>query len=316
MAYGKRAKIAVIFTFGLMVLVGCNQSSQKQSTTPTSISDSIPTASLLHPSYTPQPTTPVPTQSLTPAADLVGGSTMISPKDGMVLVYIPAGDFLMGSTGEDPDDALDEFPQHTVTLDAYWMDLTEVTNAMYQLCVKEGGCEPPSGNESYSRETYFADEQFDDYPVIYVSWVDAKAYCEWVGRRLPTEAEWEKAARGEDGRIYPWGSGINCQKANYWGQEGGCTGDTTPVGSYPDGASPYGVLDMAGNVWEWVSSIYKPYPYNPGDGREEMDSSKPRLLRGGSWYYATSKIVRTASRSRSDPGYTFFGVGFRCASSP
>ena len=177
-------------------------------------------------------------------------TTMVSEKDDMVLVYVPEGDFLMGSNDTEIHDAQ---PQHTVYLDAFWIDQTEVTNGMYEKCVEAGACEPPSKTMSKTRDSYYGNSQYADYPVIFIDFYSAETYCEWVERRLPTEAEWEKAARGTDGQEYPWGEGIDSSLANY----GDNVGDTTEVGSYPDGASPYGALDMAGNVEELVADRYE-----------------------------------------------------------
>ena len=257
------------------------------------------------PSHTPTPRPPTATPSLTPPPTLGIGSTMTSTIDGMVQVYVPAGPFTMGSDNGDSD----EKPVHTVTLDAFWIDRTEVTNSMYAQCVAEGDCQPPGNNGSYNRSSYYGDASYADYPVIYVSWNDARAYCEWTGRRLPTEAEWEKAARGTDGRTYPWGEEVSCEQANY---NVSCVGDTTEVGSYPDGASPYGALDMAGNVWEWTLSLYQPYPYNPDDGRENLNGTNVLALRGGSWF-SNANYIRAASRLNNAPAYRSDDLGFRCA---
>ena len=216
--------------------------------------------------------------------------------DGMV--EVPAGEFEMGSV----DDGIGDV--HTVYLDAFWIDQTEVTNAMYVECVSAGACEEPYSSESYTRNSYYGNSEYDDYPVIYIDWFSAEAYCEWAGQRLPTEAEWEKAARGTDGRSYPWGEGVDCNLANY--KE--CIGDTSPVGSYPDGASPYGALDMAGNVWEWTSTIYEPSSHDANDGREY------RVLRGGAWAYDDFP-VRSASRYWANPNGAYEVHGFRCATS-
>ena len=225
----------------------------------------------------------------------------------MMMVYVPEGEFEMGQDGVAE-------PVHTVYLDAFWIDRTEVTNRMYAQCVAAKACDAPSDSVSYTRDHYYGSPEYDDYPVIYVDWYKAKAYCEWTGRRLPTEAEWEKAARGTDGRTYPWGEDVNCELANY---DPGtrCVGDTSKVGSYPEGASPYGALDMAGNVWEWVSTLYDEYPYEANDGREDLDASGLRVLRGGSWRYSDHS-ARAAYRYRVNPDGSNYRNGFRCATSP
>ncbi len=206
----------------------------------------------------------------TPIPTLGIGSTLVREQNRMVMVYIPDGNFSMGSNDGD------EQPVHTVTLDAFWIDKTEVTNTMYDACVQAGICDLPNvvddcGNTSYG-----------SHPVVFVSWFDAKTYCEWVDARLPTEAEWEKAARGTDGRPYPWGNANpTSQVANYDSN----IGDTSLVGKYPQGASPYGVLDMAGNVWEWVSDWYDENYYRTllSDNPMGPTSGNYRVLRGGSW---------------------------------
>ncbi|MBI4630649.1 MAG: SUMF1/EgtB/PvdO family nonheme iron enzyme [Chloroflexi bacterium] len=248
--------------------------------------------------------TPIPT----PIPTLGIGSTQVSKIDGMVQVYVPAGVFTMGSDSGDSD----EKPVHTVMLDAFWIDKSEVTNAMYALCVKAGKCPLPQYPKSSTRTAYFSNPQYDNYPVIYVTWENANTYCSWTGRRLPSETEWEKAARGVDGRTYPWGNlALDKDKLNYNSN----VGDTTEVGKYPSGASPYGTLDMAGNVWERVQSKYKAYPYNANDGREKLDGSDPRVVRGGAWIN-NGFNVRASNRDRLELTITHDTVGFRCASSP
>jgi len=190
------------------------------------------------------------------------------------------------------------------------MDVYEVTNALYEACVTAKVCDPPHETKSRTRDNYYGNSEFDAYPVIYVDWNMAKNYCEWRAGRLPTEAEWEKAAHGTDGRVYPWGNSISCSFANYYN----CTGDTTKVGSYANGASPYGVFDMAGNVWEWVSSLYQSYPYSATDGRENLTASGSRALRGGAWDNYDFDM-RASYRDRLVP-FNFLGdVGFRCSRS-
>ncbi|MGH2619751.1 MAG: formylglycine-generating enzyme family protein, partial [Anaerolineales bacterium] len=206
----------------------------------------------LPPSPTPEPTTVIPpTETSAPTAGPL--ATEAPAPAGMV--FVPAGPFEMGSNSGDNS----ERPVHTVTLDAFWIDRTEVTNAMYEMCVNAGACESPGRTESYSRSSYHGDSQFANYPVIFVSWYDAKASCEWAGRRLPTEAEWEKAARGKDGRTFPWGNASPDANLLNFDLD---VGDTTETGEYPAGASPYGALDMAGNVWEWVNDWYEETYYS------------------------------------------------------
>ncbi len=250
-----------------------------------------------------------PIDTITPVYEI--GSTMVSLKDGMAMVYIPEGEFLMGS--EDGDS--DEKPEHTVYLNAYWIDQTEVTNAQYQQCVKDGACSSPYRSSSYSRNNYYGNSTYADYPVIYVNWNQANDYCEWAGRRLPTEAEWEKAARGTDGRTYPWGEeSPNADLANYNIN----VGDTTEVGSYPAGASPYGTLDMAGNVWEWVADWYggSYYDSSPLENPQGPASGDYRVVRGGSWDLHEG-YLRTANRLNLVYDNSYYSYpGFRCALSP
>ncbi len=250
--------------------------------------------------------TPPPTPTPTPQP--------VSEKDGMVMVFVPAGDFLMGSSNSDSLASGDEKPQHTVYLDSFWIDKTEVTNAMYAKCVSAGACQPPSNTSSITRNSYYGNSQYDNYPVIYVSWNDATAYCQWAGLRLPIEAEWEKAARGTDGRIYPWGNASPDSTLLNFSQN---TGDTTEVGSYPSGASPYGALDMAGNVWEWVNDWYNENYYSNSSSANPQGPSSGdyRVLRGGSWG-ADVDVGRAAQRKRYMPTFGNDYIGFRCARSP
>jgi formylglycine-generating enzyme required for sulfatase activity len=230
-------------------------------------------------------------------------------------VFVPAGEFIMGFSEGDTDAFDSEKPQHTVYLDAYWIDRVETTNAAYSQCIEAGACAASHPSDSYSRASYFANPEYDNYPVIYVSWADARAYCQWAGGRLPTEAEWEKAARGTDGRAYPWGyEPPDCDRLNYTGPDGRCVGDTTAVGAYPTGASPYGALDMAGNVAEWVADWYDEATYASSPVRNPTGpvSGQEHVIRGGSWGVDKGD-VRAAHRF-GYPGADVI-IGFRCARS-
>jgi serine/threonine-protein kinase len=240
----------------------------------------------------------------------VSVTSRVSATDGMTQVYVPAGSFTMGSDSGSSN----EKPAHAVTLNAFWIDQTEVTNAMYALCVKAGKCPQPSSLESYKRDRYYGNSGFDNYPVIYVSWDNANAYCKWANRRLPSEAEWEKAARGADGRIYPWGNAFDAARLNSYE---GKAGDTTEVGKYPGGVSPYGALDMAGNVWEWVNDWYDEtyYSKSPPQNPTGPTSGQYRVLRGGAWYNSDDD-ARVSYRNGNDPSYSYDALGFRCVSSP
>jgi formylglycine-generating enzyme required for sulfatase activity len=257
---------------------------------------------------------PTPTQIVldSPACTAIG-ETWTRPSDGAKMVCVPAGEFLMGSTEAEIAAAIaecsgplckkfsNEAPQHTVILDAYWIDQTEVTNAQYLACVSAGVC-------GWTRRYSDVAQDKPDLPVAGVTGENARTYAAWVGGRLPTEAEWEKAARGTDGRIYPWGNNPpDCSLANI----ADCQTGLVAVGSYPAGASPYGALDMAGNVWEWVADWYAEdyYVSSPERNPQGPETGADGILRGGAlgevWY------ARSACRSNFPPGNGNQAIGFR-----
>ena len=251
--------------------------------------------------------------------------TKTSTTDNSVFVLVPEGEFIMGSDPDDPYFWGAEMPKHDVYLNAFWIQITEVTNSMYRACVDEGSCSSPSETSSRTHKDYFENESYNDYPAINVTYKGAVSYCAWVGGRLPTEAEWEKAARGTDGSLFPWGNDdiqdnfanlcdANCTNLDTpeFGLNDGYA-DVAPVGSFPAGTSPYGALDMAGNVWEWIRDWYdeKYYASSPARNPENTKDSGPRVLRGGSWNYGASNV--RASNRWSIPDYRIVDVGFRCA---
>jgi formylglycine-generating enzyme required for sulfatase activity len=234
--------------------------------------------------------------------------------DNAGMVNVPAGEFKMGSDNSAKEAEGNEKPQHTVYLNAFSIDKFEVTNALYKRCVDAGKCTAPANTISATRSSYYGNAAFDNYPVIYVNWNQAKTYCEWTGKRLPTEAEWEKAARGADGRIYPWGNSFDKTLLN---SSEDSKGDTTVVGSYPGGASPYGIMDLSGNAWEWVADWHGEnyYASSPRNNPTGPSFGRSRVLRGGAWNY-NSPFARAAARIYAEPTYFAYNVGIRCARSP
>lgn len=237
-------------------------------------------------------------------------ATQVSTIDGMTMVYVPSGEFIMGSDAY----SVNEKPAHIVALNVFWIDQYEITNEMYAICINKGICSPPSENSSRLREDYFVNDEFSDFPVINVSWANASTYCNWAGRRLPTEAEWEKAARGVDGRTYPWGERIDCQMANFLVGGSLCLGDTMRVRSFQIGISPYGAYDMAGNVSEWVHDWYDAAYFmdSPVTNPVGPQTGTYRVVKGGSAasFYTG---VRVTSRFPTLPQVTSNFLGFRCA---
>lgn len=264
------------------------------------------------------PAAPVQDSSST-AASPANEQTQISQKDGMTMVFVPEGEFTMGSDAGEPN----EKPVHTVFLNAFWIDQTEVTNAMFATFLNAEA----SGSNSISKwidvedadihvhlvdNSWQVDPGYEDQPAIEMKWAGASAYCEWRGEgtRLPTEAEWEKAARGTTDNLYPWGNQISCDLANY----AECKGTTVAVGSYPSNASPYGALDMTGNVMEWVADWYGEgyYQNSTASNPTGPDSGESRVLRGGSWDGHTDYQVRTTYRFEETPDSSKDDAGFRC----
>jgi len=295
----------------------------KATTTQRPVAIATSTNSSVIPSKTLKPNpTSTKAQTLVPTAL----PTEITDAKGVQMVFVPEGKFIMGTSNKDFTYYLDvdQNPAHNVLLNAFYVDKYEVTNSLYRVCVDGGICTKPHNRSSNNRPQYYGNSEFDNYPVIYVDWYQAKAYCEWRGARLPSEAEWEKSARGTDGRYYSWADNVHGQ-ANTTGVTV-WTGDTTKVGSYPSGKSPYGAYDMIGNVWEWVNDWYKNDYYSTlGDtavnpqGPSQGDS---KVLRGSSWTPCwpaggggcmEGGNVSTFNRHRDYPSRFYYDVGFRCA---
>ncbi len=283
---------------------------------PTATNTSVP------PTDTPIPPTATNTP-IPPTATTTPAPPMPTPSAPEGMVFVPAGEFTMGSN----DGRGDEQPVHTVYLDAYWIDKYEVTNAQYvrflnSLGGHKGQCSGQDCIETkdvydhshilYEGRQYVMESGYENHPVIAVTWYGAAAYCAWQGKRLPTEAEWEKAARGTSGWTFPWGNrGPDCSKTNYLG----CVGSSVEVGSKPTGASPYGAQDMAGNVWEWCADWYASDYYVTSPSRNPTGplNSESKVVRGGSWS-AIDGYIRTDVRiNHTPPSDTRYDVGFRCA---
>lgn len=298
--------------------------------TPTAVAQIIPSSTSRF-TYTPLPsvtsvpstaTSLPPTETPRPTPTLGIGSTFISDDDGALLVYVPHGEFVVGSSWDDRLAMEDEHPQQIVYLSAFWIDATEVTNSQYQNCVIAGNCSPPMKVSSATRTRYFNNAEYDEYPVIWVDWLQATSYCEWAGRRLPTDVEWEKAARGTDGRKYPWGDEpanlllvTGEARANF----ASISGDTTRVGAYPSGASPYGAKDMSGNVAEWVADFYRSHYYQYVQWLTATLEAPSRFrggqhgVRNGSWNGSLINVRAAYRGFTAGNNYASHNLGFRCA---
>lgn len=277
-----------------------------------------------------------------PPACTAMGQTWLRPLDAMQMVCVPAGSFIIGMKTCIFVGCEKEVNGGTVNLNAFWIDQTEVTNAMFSLFVAQtgyvtgaertgaaevnGNPNPvPGADWRHPQGTGSSISGNDNHPVVQMNWYSASAYCKWAGGSLPTEAQWEKAARDGDGRLFPWGNDLpkgnllNAADSSLpvsWAQKDQNDGYryTAPVGSFPDGNSPYGVEDMAGNVWEWTRSIYKDYPYDPGDGREIQTTPGPGdkvTMRGGG-FYDDYGSVRSTLRYAGIPDLSHDATGFRC----
>ena len=287
------------------------------------------------------------TPATTPTVSPSLGDVSMRSSDGMRMVYVPAGEFMMGSDyiaaaftrklckeylGNNSSAVCnstnfgDESPAHSVSLSGFWIDQTEVTNEQYQKCEQAGVCAPPVDSSSYTRPNYYGNPEFAEYPVIWVTWKQANDYCTWAGGRLPTESEWEYAARGPDNLTFPWGNTFDGTRLNYC--DASCAAkpndpniddgfpDTAPVGSFPTGNSWSNVYDMSGNVREWVEDWYAPYPKDSQFNPIGPATGNGRIPRGGSWM---DLPVNVRSTNRGGNGgmldYSRHKVGFRCAKS-
>jgi formylglycine-generating enzyme required for sulfatase activity len=299
----RKAKILAVLALSLgLVLVACGATE--------------PVPATQRPDLAASATPETASTPMSPAATLLPSTPSVTEDDRAVepeMILIPAGEFTMGSDpGLDQDASADEQPQHTLYLPDYYLAKTTVTNDQYAAFVQATGHASPYGWQGGK-----SPRGREDHPVVNVSWHDAQAYCTWLAEatgkpyRLPSEAEWEKGARGTDGRIYPWGNQWDAAQCN--SRESG-NGDTTPVGDYPEGASPYGLLDMAGNVWEWTGSAYKDYPHDMDGDREDLEASDDvrRVLRGGSFGNLPWR-VRCALRGGDLSSFSFWDRGFRVA---
>lgn len=307
-------QLSAVLILSSLLLAACGSTSTPTPDLEATVQAALAATQTAQPTNTPTPTLPPPTDTPTPTSTpqlptptptLGPGEPKARPADDMVMVYVPAGTFQMGSDETDPSAKESEKPPHQVTLDAFWIDRYEVSNAQYARCVEADVCQE-SGHADDATYTGA------DLPVVGVPWQDAVDYCRWAGGRLPTEAEWEYAARGTDGPIYPWGDTFDSSKANVQGNDDGYL-RTAPVDSFPTGASWVGVLHMAGNVWEWVDDWYDGYPGTTH--QNDYFGTTYKVLRGGSWDI-DEEHVRAANRLPVPPSIYPYYVGFRCVVEP
>jgi eukaryotic-like serine/threonine-protein kinase len=301
---------------GLLVLAGLVYQGSLDRTTTTESPTAV--TPLIGRTPSPLPTTTVHTTTATNPPEFIDSQ-------GMPMRVVPAGNFLMGAPPEDHEAKGDEGPQRSINLDAFAIDQTEVSVAMYLRCVAAGICKLNTPSSGTVPSDYYSDPVYADYPVVDVTWLDASRYCEWIDKRLPTEAEWEKAARGAEGLIFPWGNEWDPNSLNFC--DANCLGDyrdptfddgyadRSPAGNYPAGASPYGLLDMAGNVWEWVADWYsESYYRDPAtENPPGPASGSERVVRGGG-YDSRGTNVRASKRLHHLPAFYSGSLGFRCAS--
>lgn len=263
---------------------------------------------------TSQPTataTPLPTSTLTETPVPIPSPVELrtNPLDEAEIVLVPGGEFIMGSDpADDPYFWGAEAPSHTVAINSFWIYRTEVTQRMYQVCDEQNACPAPVLiNDPIAKQ--YGNPRFSEYPVVMITWQSALAYCQWAGGRLPTEAEWEKAARGEDGWLFPWGNDPDAKNRANFSSPG-----PEAVGSYPLGSSPYGVYDLAGNVLEWVNDFFESgyYQYSPLENPLGPLSGERKIIRGGAFNHSTVDGLRTVARASLRSADTRVSVGFRC----
>lgn len=296
---------------GGVLLFRFNQPKPIEINTPTIIVNNISSTAT-------KPVSPTNTEAINPT--LVPNQIDFDKKEED-MIFIEAEFFIMGRN----DSATNESPEHTVYLDGYYIDKYEVTNFSYNACVKDGVCQPPTQSGIFSNSSYFGNPEFETYPVVYVNWEMANLFCQWRDARLPTEAEWEKAARGINSQIYPWGNEFLENHSNFCDQN--CPNDwanqsfndgyasTSPVGAFPLGQSSYGAFDMVGNVYEWVNDWYSEnyYSQSPQNNPVGPVSGQDRVIRGGAW----GDVLGTNAISRASftPTISHEFIGFRCARS-